>query len=458
MRPMVSNDFDHRLRLWRVDVWLIFVVAVSVRLLLLKEVVAHVCLEKLWILVPDSVHYVDMAWDMVRGTDHASFFLTTWPPGYPAFLAPLLMIFGGPSIVPTLVQILLSSVSAVLLYVFALRLTGRRLIALLSGLLLALSSTSISLSVMLLSDTLFVFLLLAGFLLFIHALQTGQWKYFVFSGFLSGYAILVRAIGEFWPVVMLMIALLFAFTLTAARSHSIHETGKSIMAKALVCVGIVVAIEGSWMVRNYYAHGMFFLTTVDSGGLANVAAFRYERADGEFYRDVRARWQAAYAQEHNLKGLSPEAARKADLEAAITALKQHPGQVLQAYMALVWENLIAVNQSYRILLPEFRSTAERIEWAYLIKRLNYLSVILSLAGFLILIVRRSYATATVLGLTFLYFALTIGVTRWQGSRLFFPGQIAALPLISVSLVAMFDLVWNMSKKALSALQLIYSGR
>ena len=454
MGLLSSGDSNRPVTLRHVDVCVIFVVAVSIRLLLLKEVLEQIGLGPLWTLAPDGVHYVDMAWDMVRGTDRASYFLTTWPPGYPTFLALQMTIFGGASLVPLLVQILLSSASTILLYALALQLTGRRLIAFLSGLLLALSSTSISLSVMLLSDTLFLFLFVGGFLLFVRALKTGGWKYFIWSGLLTGNAILVRAIGEFWPTVMLVVAALFALSMTAAKSHTIHETRRSLMNKALVCIGIVVAIEGSWMVRNYCVHGKFFLTTVDSGGLANIAAFRCERSGGEFFRDVRAKWQESYAREHGLNKLPPEAMREADIQAAVETLQQHPGQFIEAYLALVWENLNAVNQTFRHLLPEHRSQAAEIEAYLQAYYLNYLAFALSALGFLALVFRRSYVAAMVLGLTFLYFALTIGVTRWQGSRLFLPGQVAALPLISAAIASLLDLIRSAGKKMLHALRLV----
>ena len=67
-------------------------------------------------------------------------------------------------------------------------------------------------------------------------------------------------------------------------------------------------------------------------------------------------------------------------------------------------------------------------------RENYLNFILSMAGLVILLWRRQFRTGIILGGIYFYFASMIGCFRWAGSRYFFPGQIAAVVLIAVTLV------------------------
>jgi hypothetical protein len=62
-------------------------------------------------------------------------------------------------------------------------------------------------------------------------------------------------------------------------------------------------------------------------------------------------------------------------------------------------------------------------WLY-DRSLNYLTFWLSMAGFAVLLLMRRWRAFVYLGTLYLYFTLMIGFTRWQGSRLFYPGQIA----------------------------------
>ncbi len=432
----------------RADIWLVFLIALALRLGFFRVVVGQISTDSLVSVAGDSVHYVQLARDFIHGTSGASDYLCTWGPGFSAFLAVVFTFFGEHWTFLTLVQILLSSLSCVLLYAFTFIVTRSYLAAFIAAILLAASLTAISLSVMILSETLYVFVFLAGLTLYISALQTGRWRLFIVSAVFTGYAILVRSVGQYWPAAMLVIAVLFVFEKRAARDHGGGRINRVLLSKVLICVGLVLAIEGAWMTRNYVTHGTFFLTTAGSGGMANVAAMACERMDGRAYREIRAQWQAEYMKEHHLSRLSPVDARRADTEKSSEILRRYPIEVFAAYMSTVWRNLNEVNRLNRTLLPAYKAKVVQLEYFFLDNRLNYLPFILSIAGLLLLLVKRNFMAAVIFGVTYAYFVSSLGFTLWQGSRLFLPGQVAALPLIGVSILSVMEFVRSLAARAI----------
>ena len=84
--------------------------------------------------------------------------------------------------------------------------------------------------------------------------------------------------------------------------------------------------------------------------------------------------------------------------------------------------------------------------------MSNLSLILSLIGFIVLLFRRQYYVALILGLIFLYYGLLGGFGPWQGSRYFYPGQISWAILCSISLVTIVQFVIKSFKAILAKKQ------
>jgi hypothetical protein len=72
------------------------------------------------------------------------------------------------------------------------------------------------------------------------------------------------------------------------------------------------------------------------------------------------------------------------------------------------------------------------------KGLNYRTVLLSLAGMLIILARRQYRNLYILGGVFFYFGVMGAFEINPSSRIFFPASIAWTVLIAVVLVAVWD--------------------
>ncbi len=426
----------------RFEFWLVFLLALTLRLTQMGLSADQLGTTQFWSLVPDSQSYVQIATDFLTGANIAERKLFGFGPGYGAFLALFLMVFGRNAVVLLLFQALLSSLSCLLVVKLARALTGSRPTALVAGLLAALSYTAISLSALVLSDTLFFFVFLSGFMMYLHGLRQRRWRWFLGAGLLLGGTVLIRAIAQLWPIMMLLFAV--PYIVRGRRVWPSRRTGLdgSLLWKVLACVLIVIAVEGAWVIRNQHVQGIPALTSGGSGGMANVAAFAVERMEGKPYRDVRYQWQVAYQQEHGLDTLSLKDQNAIDLQHVRTILRRHPREFVTAYLSIVWENLTVVNQLPRVMLPEFDRQVVRYEYLWKDNGLNYVCFGLSMLGFLVLVTRRRWRVALILGGTYAYFAAMIGFTRWQGSRLFFPGQIAWAVLVAVAIVTV---AWLLSR-------------
>jgi hypothetical protein len=123
-------------------------------------------------------------------------------------------------------------------------------------------------------------------------------------------------------------------------------------------------------------------------------------------------------------------------------MKEHPREMLGAYLSLTWENLTAVNTINRSLFPEIKDKVIKFEYFWRRKSVKYTWFVLSMLGMAALLYKRKYKTALILGTVYLYYTSTIGFTRWQGSRLFFPGQIAWSIMIGYFFATTLDFMKN----------------
>ncbi|MEW5995389.1 MAG: glycosyltransferase family 39 protein, partial [Candidatus Zixiibacteriota bacterium] len=354
-------------------------------------------------------------------------------PGYGMFLAAVFRICGIYAVPVLLVQILLSGISCLLLYLLAWLLIQSRAIAILAGVLGAASYTSISLSCLVLSDTWYFFLFLISIILFLRGLECGQWKYFVMTGIIMAGAILTRAIGQFWPIIMVVLAALY-------RPASTEQTPSSLtlarwrIAKTMLSIAIVAVITLSWVARNYSLYGLPLLTQASSWGPAKVAAMTLGRLHNSSERESLSKWRQSYEQKHLGEEWTPVTTHHMHLALTDSVLSTYPVEMVSTYLSVAWRNVTDINYLHRVNLPDFNSTL--IPWEHRVKQwgLNYLNFIVSMIGLVILGVRRNWRACLVLGVIFFYYAAMVGASQWQGSRLFFPGQIAAAILIAVVIV------------------------
>jgi 4-amino-4-deoxy-L-arabinose transferase-like glycosyltransferase len=405
----------------RHDLIYLFIFALVLRLCYLMLMLGQLGSNDLLNLSPDATRYVNIGRGLAEFTNADEGALVIFGPGYGIFLGISFFLFGINPICPLLAQIILSSICCLMLYRLGRELTGIKAIGYIAGYLSALSFTSISLSAFLLSDTLFFFLFLWGNLVLVLGLKNMRRSYFMLAGILIGSSILVRSIGQFWPLVILLIVLLWPRErpLSGFPHHYFKLVGRT-----MITISAALFIVVFWVGRNYTVHGVPMVAFTGAGGPANVARLTMANVENRDPGDIAADWHNDYSAKTGVKDLSYADQYRMFIAGTRKTLKNYPGEMLATYLDLVWQNLHEGNELFRLQLP-FNShfILDKVYWLR-DRSLHFLNFWLSLVGLVILLLMRQWKAAIFLGAVYLYFVSMIGFTQWQGSRLFYPGMIA----------------------------------
>jgi len=212
-------------------------------------------------LMTDSFGYKLLAESILRG-EFPSVFRT---PVYPLFVALSSTVFSS-SVLPTIVlQMLLDSLTAAILFLLTRKIFGSFSIALLAGLLYGLSPVSAAISSKLMSESLYVFFTVTAIYILTYrnsypmaAAQAGMWAL----------ASLTRPSGVFFPLSGYLLAGHFKDKISLWKKQTL----------VLVLYGLIIC---SWMGFNYYRSGRLFFVTV-----ADVTVYKFELSSVQMLEDV----------------------------------------------------------------------------------------------------------------------------------------------------------------------------
>lgn len=165
---------------------------------------------------------------------------TVHPPLYPFFLAIFYKLFGFNVYSFLLPQIIMDSISSLLVFILAFRLFNNRKIAQLAGLFYAFNPQLILLSIQLYSEPLYFFLMLCVFLCLERLLLKPAIKNMALSGLLMSLAALCRSIFlVFVPFIFIWLAAVLV---------------KDRRRLFISCLGVFLSfslLTGLWLLRNY---------------------------------------------------------------------------------------------------------------------------------------------------------------------------------------------------------------
>jgi 4-amino-4-deoxy-L-arabinose transferase-like glycosyltransferase len=167
-------------------------------------------------------------------------------PGYPVFLVPGLLL-GRVEIVTVLLQIVVSCATTLLVYATARQVFGRPTTPILAAWLYALEPMSVVYCAVLLSETLFTFLLLLSVYLLTRFAKDGSSGHLCAASLVLAMATYVRPITYFLPVLLGLVLCLRLML----RSVSWQRAA----VQATMFVAIAFGLTGMWQVRNYAATG-----------------------------------------------------------------------------------------------------------------------------------------------------------------------------------------------------------
>jgi len=198
-------------------------------------------------------------------------------PVYPFFLAGVFKIFGENLLAVKLIQVLFGVASVALVYFLAARFM-RPFVALLAASIIAVHPEIIGITGFIYTETLFIFLLLATLLLFLHAVATKKAVHFVCAGALLGLTTLCRGVTLQWPIFMLAVIMLSSQRWLWFRRW------------AFVVAGMAVTMA-PWAIRNYQHFHVFLPVATGSGDVFWTG--NYLEFDGEYrYEQTRKKLSA----------------------------------------------------------------------------------------------------------------------------------------------------------------------
>lgn len=255
------------------------------------------------ILVTDATGYHRLAVGIADSWDYETFgaFRT---PGYPTFMAMLYALFGAKPWVVLIAQVLLNTCAVVLLYVWADLVVGRK-VALVSAFLYAIEPHVVLYTATLISDTLFAFCLLAALLLLTYGHRTARASYVFLCGAMLGVAALIKPVGQFFPLVAVVIALLLPKVRPSFRWRS-----------AFAVAFAFLLVVSPWIQRNYLEYGHIGLSTIQGSNLLEWnATFSEVARTGKSVDEVRAEFAEIARDRGAVEGGNPFA--NSDVYAAV---------------------------------------------------------------------------------------------------------------------------------------------
>ena len=176
-----------------------------------------------------------------------------WPVGYPAFLAGIFTIFGPSLLAARIANLVLASISFWLLYRVAQRSFGDELVARLTVLFLALYPNNAAYVPLLLTETLYTFLLLAASV----ALLGGKnWVQVGVAGLILGLATLVKSQTLLLIPVLAVLAFMRQRSWKAFADAAIRGAG---------VLGVAMLVLTPWTLRNYSMFGAFIPVSTNGG-------------------------------------------------------------------------------------------------------------------------------------------------------------------------------------------------
>jgi hypothetical protein len=421
-------------RIIRDPFFYVFVTALVIRLAYLLAMAGQIDLGNIIAISPDTNLYIESATAISDRFDFTTKGVLVFGPGWPLFLAVPVFFFGQHSLVLILVQILLSSFGAWLTAQLAYQLIHNKPVAIIAGLFNAISLTSITLGVALLSDTLFFVLVLAGLSLFLRSMETGHRSLSVWAGLAFSWAALTRGVGMFLFIMLILIAI----TYRNHRNGAPFVSRKTKIRNALLSIMIIVFCVTAWGVRNYAVYGLSHISFSGPRGFSKLICLTRSQSDGIEYDECLSEFAAQAASDAESENDFYRHYNRHVQSSFIKLAFDHPMQMGKALVKNIIDNIHCESELQYLQLPEWRQGFSRLAQVIYSKGLDYRASLLALIGLILLIWRHKYRPALILAFIWIYFALFSGLTLWQGSRIFYPGQIAWGILASYTLVSLWS--------------------
>jgi 4-amino-4-deoxy-L-arabinose transferase-like glycosyltransferase len=199
---------------------------------------------------PDSHNYLTIAKNLISGNGFSFTppYLTSFvEPIYPIFLSFVYLIFGNSFIFPILFQILLDSLSAVLIYFFTKKLINIE-VAILSSIIYLIYPDFIFATCEIMTETLSLFFMILAIYLLIKAEDNKGNLFYVFAGIMWGVSVLTKGMLVPFPFLLLF-----------------YFLSKRNFKKYFLFISFFFISLSPWIIRNYIAHKSFIIVGTRAG-------------------------------------------------------------------------------------------------------------------------------------------------------------------------------------------------
>lgn len=212
------------------------------------------------VVAEDSAEYADLAQSLIQGNVFSmnGQFETLRTPGYPLFVAAIKTI-GGSYFAVTFVQIFITLLSAFVIRRIGMRFASQK-VGEIAAMLFLINPVTLTLTLLIYSDILFLLLFTLGFYRALILEETGLLKQILLVSILFALAIYVRPIG------LLAIPIFIAPIIASSLASKLKWKAVGIL---LVCIALLIA---PWMVRNYLRTGVFSFTSIQASSIGWATA------------------------------------------------------------------------------------------------------------------------------------------------------------------------------------------
>lgn len=233
----------------KTGIYLLIILSVSLILRFCSVFLYTVPVEK------DAARYDGIAWNLVQGKGFSiepgtPAFLTG--PTYPTFLAFIYSIFGHSYLAVFIVQALLSTLTCFMIYLLGKEIANQK-VGLLAALVTGIYPANVLTVSMIMTETLFTFLLVVMILLLTKAVENKKNISFLSVGVMLGLLSLCRPAVLLYPLFLLVIIWMF------------YENKVQCLRHFIVMLAAFLLILAPWMIRNQIVFHNFVPVTTNGG-------------------------------------------------------------------------------------------------------------------------------------------------------------------------------------------------
>ncbi|MFC1825313.1 ArnT family glycosyltransferase [Thermodesulfobacteriota bacterium] len=260
-------------------------------------------------------------------------------PGYPFFVAVIFWGFGGSIMAVSMVQIVLDSISCVLVYLLAEMVQKGS--GILSGILASLNIGMITYSLFILNDSIFLLFFILILIITVQFFRKPQWKNAFLLGAAIGIATMIRPVSLYLP--FFLTPLLFARFTVGLRLPFLMSLQKSVLMLI-----IFMFILAPWFARNYFHYGRFQLSAQSGEHLLQyIVPFTWQYSKGIPFIQGMKKANEAFDKKGELMGwnthnMNPFEKSDHQVKMAIGYLRQEPKTaILKAWFFGIVKNLFS---------------------------------------------------------------------------------------------------------------------